>query len=403
MKNANNKKLFDKQKLKEIFPYLMIALIWTLFSLWICIFSHEALWSIFLVPIGFIPLIWEIYISPKFQYEYQSQNINTKKLIDKSNIAFKVKDPQANLSNYKKVEVIKKNKNWEILSEKQLLKQQFSGTNDSGIVIGLSENFNSDSYSIIGQMRCHGCYKNFDFKVIAKKGGTSIKEFKCPACFNDMKIYSRELSIEGTHALSLVASPQSQLKSQAVKPIVLTVNNVIIGEIKEAPIEEIFNVAKGSDSKRFTKLIEQLSDVNIKDELDISLLIYACGNHLPPVVDLLITKGANLNYRSRSGAFPLMSAISMGNLGNVKLLIEAGVDVNLNKNNSGYTALMQAIHGTTHRGEEEKYLEIVRLLLSNGAEINVSSNDGKNPLQMAKESGNQAVIDALTKPTRNNT
>jgi hypothetical protein len=102
MKTTKNKKLLDKQELKNLASYIMAALIWTLFSLRICIYSHEILWSFFMVPTGFIPLIWEIVISSKYQNEYSSQKINSKILLDKSNVYNKEKDKKANLSNNQK-------------------------------------------------------------------------------------------------------------------------------------------------------------------------------------------------------------------------------------------------------------------------------------------------------------
>jgi len=60
----------------------------------------------------------------------------------------------------------------------------------------------------------------------------------------------------------------------------------------------------------------------------------------------------------------------------VKLLIENGADIN-KSDNYGQTPLFIAC--------QNGYLEIVKLLIENGADINKSNNNGKTPLFIARE------------------
>ena len=64
----------------------------------------------------------------------------------------------------------------------------------------------------------------------------------------------------------------------------------------------------------------------------------------------------------------------MGIVEIVRLLVENGAEVN-NKNNDGTTALLWAA--------SKGYLEIVRLLVENGAEVNSKNNDGTTALLSA--------------------
>ena len=67
------------------------------------------------------------------------------------------------------------------------------------------------------------------------------------------------------------------------------------------------------------------------------------------------------------GWTPLYSAANKGYLEIVKLLIENGADIN-KSNNDGWTPLYSAA--------DKGHLEVVKLLIENGADINKSNNNG---------------------------
>ena len=62
----------EKQQLIVLWPYILFALFWTIFSLWVCIKEGEYYWAVLLISLGFIPLIWNIFFSPKSK---QTDNI----------------------------------------------------------------------------------------------------------------------------------------------------------------------------------------------------------------------------------------------------------------------------------------------------------------------------------------
>ena len=100
----------------------------------------------------------------------------------------------------------------------------------------------------------------------------------------------------------------------------------------------------------------------------------------------LVGKGANINARDSHGATLLERAVSDGDIELVTVLLEVGVDVNLN------TPLVTAI--------DSGHTEIVRILVEAGADVNAKDpwNDhpwGGNLLDNANRSGNQAIIEIL--------
>ena len=76
-------------------------------------------------------------------------------------------------------------------------------------------------------------------------------------------------------------------------------------------------------------------------------------------IRVLISEGADVNARSRSGWTPLMYAASNSNLEIVQLLLEKGADVNA-RNNNDWTPLMYAAGYSSNP-------EIKQLLIDAGA------------------------------------
>ena len=93
-------------------------------------------------------------------------------------------------------------------------------------------------------------------------------------------------------------------------------------------------------------------------------------NDISALRDLIGTSG--VDTRDRRGTTPLMYAAVAGSMDAMKLLLEAGADVNA-KNAFDATALMWAA------GDIGK----VRLLLAKGADVNARSKIGRTPLVIA--------------------
>ena len=74
---------------------------------------------------------------------------------------------------------------------------------------------------------------------------------------------------------------------------------------------------------------EKNKDINIKDrKVAITCLMYVCGGGYNEVVSYLLSRGAQIEDHDSHGRTPLMWASMRGHLYTVKILLEAGADIN---------------------------------------------------------------------------
>lgn len=76
----------------------------------------------------------------------------------------------------------------------------------------------------------------------------------------------------------------------------------------------------------------------------------------------------------------------IGDSKQVLAAIEKGFDVN-QRSEGGYTAL--------HAAAENNHVEVIRLLVANGAEINAKVVTGMTPLDMAREASCDEAVNVL--------
>jgi ankyrin repeat protein len=106
----------------------------------------------------------------------------------------------------------------------------------------------------------------------------------------------------------------------------------------------------------------------------VDLLSWAAFGGAEATARLLLSRGADCN----AGA--LHAAAGGSHLELVRLLLEAGADVNRRDPQTGRTPL----HAAVGSGPDGSTVEIITLLLSAGADVNATTNDGASALDMAR-------------------
>ncbi len=161
--------------------------------------------------------------------------------------------------------------------------------------------------------------------------------------------------------------------------------------VKNAPLVE---AVANNDLKAVTALLAQGADANVKSIVGVPVLLVAIRRGSAPIVEALLKSGADPNVRNIDTDFtPILEAL--GQVDIIKLLLAAGADVNATSRKGddllrGMTLLMLAASD----GNED----LVQLLVDKGADVSARAPDGATALSLAKEinpKNHQGVIRKL--------
>ena len=130
--------------------------------------------------------------------------------------------------------------------------------------------------------------------------------------------------------------------------------------------------------------------MNAKDDLyGDTPLLWAAGFGNKEVVEMLITKGADMNAKAEEGWTPLHYATGGNDRGIAELLIANGADLNAKNANDQITPL----HWAAWRGHKE----VAELLIAKGSDVNAKRDDVKTPLDLAIKYNHTKTADLLRK------
>jgi ankyrin repeat protein len=193
--------------------------------------------------------------------------------------------------------------------------------------------------------------------------------------------------------------------------------------ISEKPPSQVsfIEAIKNDDPTTVKALITAGADVNAKDKSGETPLHIAAVRGYNEITSLLINEGANINTRNKYGLTPLHAAAWSDHKETVELLIANGANINA-KDADGVTPLhvsalsgaektitllidkgadinarnkdgMTPLHAAALTGQKE----VVELLINKGADINAKNKKDVTPLQMAHHNGHQSIVELLRK------
>jgi ankyrin repeat protein len=125
-------------------------------------------------------------------------------------------------------------------------------------------------------------------------------------------------------------------------------------------------------------------------------LMWAAFNGHTAVAAYLLERGATVDLKDINGRTALLYASSGPYPATVGLLLRNGADVNVQGKAEGFTALMMAA--------SEGLLEVARVLLFNGAAVDIIDRDGDTAKKFAREKGHTAMLELLeSQPVKRST
>ena len=160
-------------------------------------------------------------------------------------------------------------------------------------------------------------------------------------------------------------------------------------DIAEAPAIPLIDAAKDNNIKLVEKLLKTKIDINAKDSNEFTALTYASYKNNLPMVQLLLSKGADPNKGANS---PNGSALSMAaRHENVKIVLEllkskAKLEI---EDVTGMTPLLIAV--------KKNNSKLVKIFIDNGANVNAQALESVSALQLAIDNNNPEMISYLIK------
>lgn len=161
--------------------------------------------------------------------------------------------------------------------------------------------------------------------------------------------------------------------------------SICLSQVNAQSLQEM--VCQGKVSA-LDSLLADTMDINLKDGRGWSLLHYSIACDQKSAFDYLIGKGIGINAEDNSGRSPLLLAIQRNKLALIDELFAIKANANFNlANQEGTTVLMEAVLNDN--------VDIAKLLIKNGADLNIKNGRGNTALGIAKREGSKQMLTLL--------
>ncbi|MFD1628384.1 ankyrin repeat domain-containing protein [Pseudopedobacter beijingensis] len=141
-------------------------------------------------------------------------------------------------------------------------------------------------------------------------------------------------------------------------------------------------------------LVKNGADVNLQDNILDSPFLYAGAAGLTNFLELFLQHGTRFDVFNRYNGSALIPACERGHIETVRLLANTkGFPID-HVNRLGWTGLLEAV---ILGDGSQKYVEIVRILIDAGSDINIPDKNGVTALQHAQSAGYKNIAEVLKK------
>jgi ankyrin repeat protein len=153
----------------------------------------------------------------------------------------------------------------------------------------------------------------------------------------------------------------------------------------------LIEATRRNDVETARRLIAAGTNVNAQDENRDSAFLLAGAEGRLEILKLTLQAGADLRSTNRYGGTALIPACHHGHVETVRELLKTAIDVN-HVNRLGWTALLEVV---ILGDGSPTYIEITRLLLAHGANVNLPDNQGVTPLRHAFQRDQREIASIL--------
>ena len=159
-----------------------------------------------------------------------------------------------------------------------------------------------------------------------------------------------------------------------MKKLIIFFLVILTNFIYSQDFDKLANAVVNKDLNKLDSLLNAGIDINVTEEdRGATVLLIACSfKDYENVVSILISRGADVNFKGKDGRTPLMWAAG-NSLETTKILLDNGADVKA-KGDDGMNAFIQSTFGILSK---KVSTDVMDLLLENGADVN-SALSGKD-------------------------
>jgi ankyrin repeat protein len=155
--------------------------------------------------------------------------------------------------------------------------------------------------------------------------------------------------------------------------------------------DELVQKVWAGDLEGISQLLDAGAEVDARNKDGSTALVLAASfRGYEDVVELLVSRGADVNATAGNGMTPLMAAATVSKTG-AELLLSKGADVRA-RSADGATALLRCLMGNL---EGQDRLDVAELLLAGGAEVNDALPGGTTVLMIAAGTGELEMVRLL--------